>query len=527
MNDGRSKLSFQIMAIALLFTVVAWATVPLADAIDWSSDTPLTTDADWDMRSSVMQARDGTLWVVWSSDRAENQWDLFYKTSTDNGSSWSPPIRLTTHLTIDEMPSVMQARDGTLWVVWVSRRTGNPEISYKTSTNNGFTWSDVVQLTNYAGTDAGPSITQNVDGKIWVVWHRNVNGNVDIFCKTSSTNGLYWSDETRLTTHSSEDLSPSITWTWNGTVWLVWSSYRTGNFDIFYKNYTADGVPLSDATPLTTDLDWDETPSIMQAVDGTMWVVWSSERSGGQYDIYCKTSSNHGSSWSLATKLTAYNDDDEDPSIINIINRKILVVWERYRKDVGVPLNWDIFYKTSDEITPVHDVALIDMKAWGSLGFEVTWVPRGVPIYINVTVENQGTFQETFNVTVYADRNAGDVHIEIEKQTGITLNPGAKANLTFTWDTLDAAHGTYYISADATQVADEYDTFDNVILHGSRIGGICVPFQPHHTYIVAILAPVASATLFVAALGAIAIFLFKLLMSIRPRWPWHSPKKSL
>lgn len=520
MKERGNKI-LRIKATAIFFTITFLTIALLASAASWSDEyPPLTTDTNWDRRPSVTQTRDGMLWVVWASDREEYQYELYYKNSSDNGASWSPFVRLTTNSSIDEMPSVTQTCDGMLWVVWASQRTGNSEIFYKTSSNNGLSWFDAVQLTNYTGLDANPSITQNVDGKIWVVWHRNVEGNFDIFYKTSSDYGLSWSNAKAVTTHLDADLSPSITWTWDGTLWVVWASYRTGDYDIFYKTYSADEALLLDDTPLTTDPAWDEAPSIIQAVNGTLWVFWSSDRSGGQYDIYYKTSSDWSLDWpplSTDTKV-----EDTEPSVTNIKDRKMLVVWESYR---GTPANWDLFYVTSDEITPVHDIGITDMEARGYMR-ERAWVPRGGIIYINVTVENQGTFQETFDVDVYADRNTGDVHIDIGTQTGVTLTPGINTTLEFTWDTESASYGTYYISANATIVPGEYDILDNVMLHGARIGGICVPLQLPHIDIAAILVPIALATLFVAALGAIAIAIFKLLMSIRPRWPWPFAKKS-
>ena len=110
-----------------------------------------------------------------------------------------------------------------------------------------------------------------------------------------------------------------------------------------------------------------------------------------------------------------------------------------------------------------HDVAVTDVNAYPP------YVIRGSPIYINVTVENQGYHTETFNVTVYADSNGGDVHIDVGTQENIPLDAQTSTTLSFTWDTADAPYGTYNITAEATTVPAEIDTADNNMITGANI----------------------------------------------------------
>jgi hypothetical protein len=67
-------------------------------------------------------------------------------------------------------------------------------------------------------------------------------------------------------------------------------------------------------------------------------------------------------------------------------------------------------------------------------------VCQGYSSAINVTVTNQGSHAETFNVTAYANATA------IATQT-VTLASGAFTTITFTWNTAGFAYGNYTISA--------------------------------------------------------------------------------
>ena len=510
MTDGRID-KVRVITAALFFTIILTSMIPSSGAIGWSKDEQLTTDTAWDMTPAIMQTRNGTIWVVWTSDRIQlGRYDLFYKTSSNEGASWSNPTRITWHPSTDETPAIIQTQDKNIWLVWASQRTGNKEVFYKIYFDNMQYWSTVTQLTNNASEDTAPSIIQSLDGTICVVWQRNVTktdgSNFEIFCKTSSDYGVTWSNETRVTTDPGWDMNPSVTYLANGTLLVVFCSYRAdSNFEIFSKTSDDNGLSWSGANRLTTDTaNNDANPSVVQDVNGTIWVVWAKELA-----IYYKTSPFP----STDTQLSKLGDNTS-PSVICSNERKMWVVWESTRVD------WDIYYKISDEIPYVHDLAVLDIIAWGGQGVPITFVPRSIPVSINVTIENQGHFAETFNVTAYAERNAGDVFIHIETQYNIPLAAGANTTVTLTWNTTDAPYGTYYISANATIVPGERDVHDNILIHGAKIGGISVPWQPQ-TNILPVLIRLASVILIILALGAFAITFFKALMSVQLPRPWR------
>jgi hypothetical protein len=101
----------------------------------------------------------------------------------------------------------------------------------------------------------------------------------------------------------------------------------------------------------------------------------------------------------------------------------------------------------------VHDIAVTDVTP------SKTVVGQGYSLNINVTVENQGDFTETFNVTVYANATS------ITTQT-VTLTSGNSTTITFTWNTTGFAKGNYSMSAYATPVENETYTADNTLVDG-------------------------------------------------------------
>jgi hypothetical protein len=97
--------------------------------------------------------------------------------------------------------------------------------------------------------------------------------------------------------------------------------------------------------------------------------------------------------------------------------------------------------------------------AINNVAFSKTIVGKAYALPINVTIENQGKFIETFYVTVYANTT------EIETRKIDNMINGTSVVLAFTWQTLDFDKGYYTISAYATPVAFETDTGDNNFTH--------------------------------------------------------------
>jgi len=89
-------------------------------------------------------------------------------------------------------------------------------------------------------------------------------------------------------------------------------------------------------------------------------------------------------------------------------------------------------------------------------------VTQNYTVFINVTIENQGDFTETFNVTTYYDSTA------IETQNVTSLNPNSNITLTFNWNTTGVSPGNYIVSAQASIVPGETepDIADNTLTNG-------------------------------------------------------------
>jgi hypothetical protein len=96
-----------------------------------------------------------------------------------------------------------------------------------------------------------------------------------------------------------------------------------------------------------------------------------------------------------------------------------------------------------------------------------TTIPQGLIAYINVTAQNRGEFQATFDVTLtYSGTPIDGV------QTIIDLPTGESRTVTFAWDILLLPLGQYNLTATATAVPGEFDLSDNTISLMVQLGAV-------------------------------------------------------
>lgn len=342
-----------LLILATFITLIIAAIAPLTNACEWPDEIRLTTQQDFDGIPSVAQMNDGRIWVVWCSKKGlESGYEIVY--SIYNGTSWSSEETLTTDPDVDNCPSISQSTDGTIWIVWQSQRSNNTDIFYKISSDNGETWSDSIQLTTFLGFDKNPQVFQAKNGTVWLLWCSSRMGSEDIFYMTTSDNGLHWSNVTQLTTDPASDKFPSITQAHNGSLWVAFSSDRAdlGYSRIYYTIY--NGTAWSNAMEITTEeRQLDTDPSIVQTKQGAIYVFWSSRKATptAKDDLFYKYTYDNGATWSENIQLPMITDkyDDMWSSVTQAKDRKIWVVWTTTRFDQPDG-NFDIMYKTTNVV---------------------------------------------------------------------------------------------------------------------------------------------------------------------------------
>jgi hypothetical protein len=87
---------------------------------------------------------DNNLYVTWDNYLAGKH-DILLAKSTDCGNSFGKVVDISKNLGASGRPSI-SAYNGNVYVVWNDNSTGNYEIYFTKSTDGGYTFSDLVNL---------------------------------------------------------------------------------------------------------------------------------------------------------------------------------------------------------------------------------------------------------------------------------------------------------------------------------------------------------------------------------------------
>ncbi len=358
----------KILILAFLLIGLTAAFVMHAGALTWSvQEKRLTTYLGFDGLPAVLQTSDGTMWIFWT--RKGQHYSIYCMKSYNGGLTWSDPTLVGGSFGDRTGISAFQASDGVIWLFWAFDLMGSFDIYYKKSSDLGVSWSDDIQLTTHPGRDLKPYARQLSNGTVWVAWASDRSGGYDLYLKTSTDNGVSWSDDLRLTSGPELDKSPSFVQLSDGVIWLFWSSDNGGKSDINYKTY--NGFMWSAPTMLTDDPKEDTNPCALQTMDKKMWVFWASREPAVSEpttdDIFYKYSSNNGVTWSAKIQFTTDSYDDVWPSVTQTSDTAVWVVWTSDRADQPDWGNWDIFCRKSlvGDVNSDGQVDIVDLSLVG------------------------------------------------------------------------------------------------------------------------------------------------------------------
>jgi hypothetical protein len=177
----------------------------------WSPEIRLTSDSNQNYGSTVVVSKDGIVRVTWSKGVAGGIYQLFYKTF--DGTGWSAETQIVSSPHTDDHPSMIQDRNGTLWLFWgrlvvVSLLVQYYEIIGKYSYDLARTWSSETILTSTSTTvdSLMPSAVQSNTGvkPLWVFYSSNQNvPDLDIFAVMST--GVYPVHDVKISRLSAAD----------------------------------------------------------------------------------------------------------------------------------------------------------------------------------------------------------------------------------------------------------------------------------------------------------------------------------
>jgi len=271
------------------------------------------------------------------SDFSSGNGEISYRKSTDTGATWSVPKRLTWTSGTSDYPSIAVDKDNHIHVAWQDNTSGDYQIYYRKSTDGGSTWTAMKRLSWTEGFSVNPDLLARPvylsNGSVLVglhiTWASYVDYNFEVFHKSGYDWLGEWTDPLtkRITWNSGASRLPRVAVDSESRLHLVWQDNSPGNYEVYYAR-SVNGGSSWDKERLTWTDASSEDPSIAIDPDDNRYVAWDDQKSGNA-EIYFKYNDDH-SPWPLTQRLTWTAGDSVHPCLIAPISMQPNVVWHEY-----------------------------------------------------------------------------------------------------------------------------------------------------------------------------------------------------
>jgi hypothetical protein len=229
-----------------------------------------------------------------------------------------------------------------IYVVWRDNSSGNDDIYFSSSVDNGTTFNGVENLSNNDGRSDEPQIA-SVGVNVYVVWRDNSSGKDQIYFKRSSDTGNSFNSTENLSNTNGSSTDPQITATANNA-YIVWSDTTTGNGDIYFKSSTDNGTSFSFPKNLSTNLDGQALFPQIEAIGNNIYVVWQDE-TPDKGRIRFRASNDNGNDFSITRVLSQENEVNANSPQLSASESAIYVVWEDNSRSGNNSKNFDLLFR--------------------------------------------------------------------------------------------------------------------------------------------------------------------------------------
>jgi len=199
---------------------------------------------------------------------------IFFINSTDNGDSF-PFTPEQIGGIVSSKPQIAVSGNN-IYIIWIEIQ----DIKFSRSTDGGATFSAPVDIGN-TGPAALPAPQLAVDGNnVYVVWRDDTSGNGDIKFRASTDNGATFTPAVanaaeNISNNSGESGSPQVSAS-GSNVYVVWSDDSSGNFEILGRVSHDNGNSFANIEPVGNTAGISVTPQL--ASNGNnVYVAWDDD----------------------------------------------------------------------------------------------------------------------------------------------------------------------------------------------------------------------------------------------------------
>jgi hypothetical protein len=234
------------------------------------------------------------VFITWASVGIGKKIDVFFRASHNGGASFLPIKDLSADSGDSREPILATASKDNLYIIWRDDTTGNYEIYFRASHNNGTTFAPVKNLSKNSGVSREAVVTAS-GSNVYALWRDNTPGNYDVFFRASHDGGRTFAGIVDLSGRSgirklsgSRDRAQLAA---SGNyVFAVWDKKVLRNFEVFLSASTDYGRSFLPAVNLSND-SGTSNAQLVAAYGSTANAIWLDDTNQtklfGVYSSFC------------------------------------------------------------------------------------------------------------------------------------------------------------------------------------------------------------------------------------------------
>ena len=304
-------------------------------------------------------AWNNNVYVLWqeSMPAGYTNYDIFMKNSVDNGTSFGSPVNLSNNSGFSEHPQIA-AYDNNVYAIWADDTTGNREVLFIRSEDNGTSFGNIKNLSNNTSDSFNQEIAVFGD-HLYVVWLDQDEGDkTKILLRASDDGGATFGRTVNISNDTSPETFPKVA-AYKDSVYIAWNMADGGldkraNEGLSFGRSLDGGTTFDNITKLNTETDSGEAQ--VAAFNDAVYVVSGGLDSMNVIGPIFMRSNDGGKSFSEPVRV------DENGTFINPTNVEVGAYNEQLSyvaAQVSVSDNEEIFLL---EMTGNHSTGVFNLS---------------------------------------------------------------------------------------------------------------------------------------------------------------------
>jgi hypothetical protein len=282
----------------ILFTQSSDNGVTFTRAINLSNDTG-------DSEQPEVTSQENNVYVVWEDIHTVGPDNILYTQSIDGGQTFGRPINISNN-TGDSTDPLIASQGNNVYLVWADNSVGDYDIIFRRSTNNGTSFEDTINLSTSSGNSVEPSLAIQGDN-VYVVWKDFLIDNApsaEIVFARSTNGGSFFDKPLNISNTPGGSGNPEVG-VFRNYLYIVWEDTSTGNSDIYFIRSVDEGHIFEHQINLSNNYGESIEPRIAVGTKGKVNVVWSDDSgaNGLRSDIFFTESSTAGASFRIPKNI--------------------------------------------------------------------------------------------------------------------------------------------------------------------------------------------------------------------------------